>query len=171
LIESILERNKTYILVGSSGVGKSSLINAFTQEPTQRTNEVSGFNQKGKHTTTSRELFQLYNGSLLIDSPGMREFGVTTFDGESSADLFPAISEFAQHCRFQDCKHVQESGCAVLAAVSNGDLEELIYASYVKLMKEQRRFELTASDKKRMGKQTGKMIREAKDFRNRFKGG
>ena len=171
LVESILERNKTYILVGSSGVGKSSLINAFMQAPTQRTGEVSDFNRKGKHTTSTRDLFQLHNGSLLIDSPGMREFGVTTFDGDSSADLFPAINEFSQRCRFQDCKHLGESGCAVVEAVSSGDLDEMVYSSYVKLIKEQRRFELSAADKRRIGKQTGKMIREAKDFRNRFKGG
>jgi ribosome biogenesis GTPase len=141
------------------------------QAPTQRIGGVSDFNRKGKHTTSTRDLFQLHNGSLMIDSPGMREFGLTSFDGDASTDLFPAIGRFAEHCRFHDCKHAQESGCAVLAAVASGELDEMIYASYLKLMKEQKRFELNATDKKRMGKQMGKMVREAKDFRNRFKGG
>lgn len=167
----VMERQKTCILIGSSGVGKSSLLNALMNEHVQSTGEVSDFNLKGKHTTSTRNLFRLENGFLIIDSPGMREFGLTATEGRASAELFPAISEFASRCRFHDCKHLNETGCAVIEAVKTGDLGETIYASYIKLSKEQRRFELTASDKKRLGKQMGKMVREAKAFRNRFKGG
>lgn len=167
----VLEKQKTCILIGSSGVGKSSLLNALMNADVRSTGEISDFTRKGRHITSTRDLFKLENGCLIIDSPGMREFGLTSAEGNASAELFPAISEFAARCRFHNCKHLNETGCAVIEAVNTGDLDETIYASYVKLSKEQKRFELTASDKKRLGKQTGKMIREAKAFRNRFKGG
>lgn len=167
----ILEKQKTCILIGSSGVGKSSLLNALMNAQVQSTGEVSDFSSKGKHTTSTRDLFRLESGCLIIDSPGMREFGVTSAEAHHSAELFPAISEFAVSCRYHDCKHLNESGCAVIEAVEKGALDETIYSSYVKLSKEQKRFQLTASDKKRLGKQMGKMVREAKAFRKRFKGG
>ena len=167
----IMEEQKTCILIGSSGVGKSSLLNALMNAQVQSTGEVSDFNRKGKHTTSTRDLFKLESGCLIIDTPGMREFGLTSAEGHASAELFPAISEFAARCRFHDCKHLNEAGCAVIEAVKTGDLDETIYASYIKLSKEQKRFELTASDKKRLGKRMGKMVREAKAIRNRFKGG
>ena len=167
----VLEKNKTHILVGSSGVGKSSLINTLVDREMQRTGQISDFNQKGKHTTASRDLFLLDNGSLIIDTPGMREFGMTSEEGNISHDLFPVIAQFAEHCRFKDCKHINESGCAVIAAVNNGDLDPTMYASYLKLRKEQRRFEISIEDKKRLARQMGKMVREVKDYRNRLKGG
>lgn len=169
--QTVLVNGKTCILIGSSGVGKSSLLNVLMDAQVQSTGQVSDFNQKGRHTTSTRDLFRLGNGCLIIDTPGMREFGLTSAEGHHSEELFPAISEFATSCRFHDCKHVSEAGCAVREAVKTGALDETIYASYIKLSKEQKRFELTASDKKRIGKQTGKMVREAKAFRKRFKGG
>lgn len=167
----VLEKFKTYLLVGSSGAGKSSLVNALMSEAIQRTGAVSDFNSKGRHTTSTRDLFRLDNGSLIIDTPGMREFGMTSPPGDHAPDLFPLISEFAARCRFSDCKHMGEAGCAVVAAVNNGELEERIYHSYVKLVKEQKRFEMSATDKKREGRRMGKMVREAKGFRKKFKGG
>ncbi|MEX2234196.1 MAG: ribosome small subunit-dependent GTPase A [Cyclobacteriaceae bacterium] len=167
----ILQKQKTFILLGSSGVGKSSLLNALMNADVQRTGEVSDFNQKGKHTTSTRDLFLLNNGSLIIDSPGMREFGLTSAEAHTSAELFPEISKFSGRCRFNNCTHQSEAGCGVIAGVHSGELDETIYASYLKLMKEQKHFAQTASDKKRLGKQTGKMIREVKDFKKRFKGG
>jgi ribosome biogenesis GTPase / thiamine phosphate phosphatase len=145
---SVLEKCKTYILIGSSGVGKSSLLNAFLNEDLQKVNRISDFNAKGKHTTTTRDLFQLPNGSLVIDTPGMREFGLTSDEGQSQDDLFPAIQEVASRCRYADCKHVNEVGCAVLEAVRTEELSAEVYDSYLKLMKEQRRFEIRIEDKK-----------------------
>lgn len=164
----VLERNKTYILIGSSGVGKSSLLNALMNTNVQAVNTTSDFNNKGKHTTTSRDLFQLPNGSLVIDTPGMREFGLT-FEEGAHDELFPAIQKFAADCRFSDCRHLNEMGCAVIEAVDSGALEPKVYESYLKLVKEQRRFELSAEDKKRLKKQWGKMTREAKDYRSKYK--
>ncbi len=164
----VLEKYKTYILIGSSGVGKSSLLNALLNANVQAVNTTSNFNNKGKHTTTTRELFQLPNGSLVIDTPGMREFGLT-FEEGAHDELFPAIQKFAAECRFSDCKHLNETGCAVIEAVNSGLLENQVYESYLKLIKEQRRFEISAEDKRRLKKQWGKMTREAKDYRSKYK--
>jgi ribosome biogenesis GTPase / thiamine phosphate phosphatase len=166
--ETILLPERTYIMIGSSGVGKSSLLNALSNEDVQQIGSVSNVNNKGKHTTTTRDLFLLTGGSLMIDTPGMREFGVTG-NSEDSHDLFPAIQEFAVRCKFNDCLHLNESGCAVLAAVDKGNLDPKVYESYLKLKKEMRRFEVNTEDKKRMNKQFGKMTKEAKNHRKKYK--
>jgi ribosome biogenesis GTPase / thiamine phosphate phosphatase len=167
--KNAFEKGMTYILIGSSGVGKSSLLNLFMNDDLQKTQAVSTFNSKGTHTTTSRDLFQLNNGSLLIDTPGMREFGVTNEDGENSDPLFPVIEELARNCRYSDCKHLHEESCAVLGALQSGMIDRLIYESYVKLMKEQKRFEVNIEDKKRLNKQFGKLTKEAKNYRKKHK--
>jgi ribosome biogenesis GTPase / thiamine phosphate phosphatase len=169
LLKDGLQPFKTYIMIGSSGVGKSSLLNVLMQTDVQRTHAVSSFNSKGIHTTTTRDLFKLPNGSLLIDTPGMREFGLTSENGDHRAILFPAVEVFAQACRYADCKHLNDSGCAVIAALRSGELSEQLYESYVKLMKEQNRFEIRAEDKKRLNRQFGKMTKEAKNHRRRNK--
>jgi ribosome biogenesis GTPase len=168
ILRDVLVAGKTFILIGSSGVGKSSLLNAFLQDNLQKTGSISEVNAKGKHTTTTRGLFILRNGAIVIDTPGMREFGVT-FEEGGNGDTFPVVEALAQGCRFSDCKHLEEKGCAVLAALETGDLDPLIYESYIKLVKEQRRFQITAEEKKRAGKQSGKMVREAKNHRRKYK--
>jgi ribosome biogenesis GTPase len=165
---SSLKKEKTYIMIGSSGVGKSSLLNALMNAETQQTSEISDFNGRGRHTTTARELFMLPNGSLLMDTPGMREFGVTNEDGGDES-LFPAIEALASGCKYGDCSHMGEEGCAILKALETGELDAAVYESFVKLVKEQRRFGIKAEEKKRMNKQFGKMTKEAKDFRKKYK--
>ena len=167
----VLKSGVTSILVGSSGAGKSSLLNALVYMDLQKTGAVSSFNQKGKHTTSTRDLFILGNGSLIIDSPGMREFGLTSTDTLSSAELFPALEAFAAACKYSDCTHITETSCGVREALKRGALSEEVYNNYVKLLKEQQHFERSAAEKKRTGKKGAKMVREAKDFKRRFKGG
>jgi ribosome biogenesis GTPase len=170
-----LEQQKTYIMIGSSGVGKSSLLNILMNAETQQTAGISDFNGRGRHTTTARELFKLPNGSLLMDTPGMREFGVTSEDGADGDSLFPVIEALAANCRYGDCSHLTKDGqgdpegCAVLKALETGELDTAIYESFVKLTKEQRRFGIKADEKKRMNRQFGKMVKEAKSFRKKYK--
>ncbi|HWA36217.1 MAG TPA: ribosome small subunit-dependent GTPase A [Cyclobacteriaceae bacterium] len=167
-LQNSFQRGKTYMMVGSSGVGKSSLLNALMDSSIQATGSISNFNSKGRHTTTSRELFQLPNGSLLMDTPGMREFGVTDEEGADGL-LFPAIEKFAVNCRYNDCTHMIEEGCAVLNALQTGDLDQTAYASYVKLVKEQSRFEINIEDRKKLNRQFGKIVKEAKNNRKKYK--
>jgi ribosome biogenesis GTPase / thiamine phosphate phosphatase len=169
LTENVFQPAKTCIMIGSSGVGKSSLLNRVMNSEMQQVSSVSEANQKGRHTTTGRDLFMLPNGALLIDTPGMREFGVTFEENASDQNVFPEIMKIAEGCRYNDCKHIEENGCAVLAALENGTLDSVVYDSYIKLLKEQRRFQVTAEEKKRMNKQFGKMTREAKDYRKKYK--
>ncbi|MDQ2656596.1 MAG: hypothetical protein M3Y60_04175 [Bacteroidota bacterium] len=90
---------------------------------------------------------------------------------DNTTDLFPVIREFSSRCRYNDCTHMAEAGCAVIAAAKSGELPATIYDSYVKLIKEQRRFEMSASDKTREGRRAGKMVREAMNYKRRFEGG
>lgn len=168
-LRNALEAGKTYVMMGSSGVGKSSLLNVLMNSKVQVTNVVSDFNNKGKHTTTARELFMLPNGSLLMDTPGMREFGMTSEDGADEEALFPLIEELAKGCRYSDCTHMVEEGCMVLGALTIGELDPLIYESYAKLVREQKRFSVRAEDKKRLNRQFGKLTKEAKSYRKKYK--
>jgi ribosome biogenesis GTPase len=169
VFSQILKPGKTHILVGSSGVGKSSILNALFEQIHQRTLELSESTNKGRHTTTTRDLFMMPDGSMIIDTPGMREFGIALEDELSSSGMFPAIDALSEKCRYADCRHKNESGCAVIESFENGTLDPGIYNSYVKLLKEQEHFEIRAEDRKRLGKQFGKMTREAKDFRKKYK--
>jgi ribosome biogenesis GTPase len=99
----------------------------------------------------------------------MREFGVASDVVQDSNELFPEIARFAEHCRYSDCKHINEEGCAVLEAASSGSLDPYIYESYLKLLKEQKRFTIKIEDKKRLGKQAGKLTKEAKNYRKKYK--
>lgn len=157
----------TYIMLGSSGVGKSTLLNSLLGYQLQEEGAVSSANNKGKHTTTARQLVLLPNGSMIIDAPGMREFGVTGEVGNESAN-HPMINELAGQCRFDDCTHQHEPGCAVIAAVQNGTLPELVYRSYLKLLREQYHFQASAADKRRTDRQFGKIAKQvAKHRKNR----
>jgi ribosome biogenesis GTPase len=137
-IESVtrwFERGKTVALVGSSGVGKSTLLNHLAGEELMPTREVREDDARGRHTTTHRELFLLSNGALVLDTPGMREFGLWEAD-EGVDETFGEIVELAARCRFADCSHRFEPGCAVQAAVSSGRLDAGRLKSYRRLAHE-----------------------------------
>jgi ribosome biogenesis GTPase / thiamine phosphate phosphatase len=119
-------------LLGSSGAGKSSLINALLGEERQQVNRVRVDDSKGRHTTTTREMIVLPSGGVIIDTPGIREVGMTG-TSEAIDEVFEDILAFASKCKFTDCRHEAEPGCAVLAAVESGDLLQERLDSYHRL--------------------------------------
>jgi ribosome biogenesis GTPase len=126
---------QTVALLGPSGAGKSTLINRLAESELAQTGEVRSGDRKGRHTTTGRELFPIPGGALLLDTPGMRELRVLDVD-EGLEYTFPEIDELAAGCRFRDCSHASEPGCAVVAAVEDGRLAEERLASFRKLQAE-----------------------------------
>jgi ribosome biogenesis GTPase / thiamine phosphate phosphatase len=134
-LEPYLTPATTIVLIGSSGVGKSTLINRLLKKTVQDTSHTRESDGRGRHTTTVRQLFVLEGGALMIDSPGIREVGIGTAAGGMS-ETFSDILELADGCRFSDCRHEQEPGCAVLEAVQNGDISSSRLENYHRLMRE-----------------------------------
>ncbi len=158
----------TVALLGSSGVGKSTLINALEGSALQETGEVRG-DGKGRHTTTFRQLIRLSSGGLIIDTPGMRELQL--WDSQSGlADTFGDVDELAGQCRFSDCRHQGEPACAVAEAIASGQLPEDRLLSYQKLQRELTRLErkqdaLAQSEEKRRRRNFAKSIRKSQKHR------
>jgi ribosome biogenesis GTPase len=132
---ALLKPGETAVLVGSSGVGKSSLVNALAGEMLMATAAIREDDARGRHTTTHRELIRLPSGALILDTPGMRELGLFDADEGLSA-TFEDIEDLAASCRFGDCHHGNEPGCAVRAALGRGELDPGRWKSFVKLQKE-----------------------------------
>jgi len=158
ILNKIFEPYKTYCFIGSSGVGKSTIVNWLNGTQVLKTNEISSSTNKGKHTTSHRELMILSNGSIIIDTPGMREVGMT----ESSVGIeltYDEIVDLANNCKFNDCSHTSELGCAVLKAVEEGDISVEAYENYHKLIREQIHFASTIVEKRKKGKDLAKLYK------------
>ncbi|MBM3413154.1 MAG: ribosome small subunit-dependent GTPase A [Bacteroidetes bacterium] len=123
-------KDKTTLLSGHSGVGKSSLLNVLFPGMNRKTQDVSGWSGKGQHTTTFAEMFDLPQGGKIIDTPGMREFGIVDLAKQELSHYFPEMKELIQQCQFNNCLHSNEPGCAVKAAVNQGLIHEDRYVSY-----------------------------------------
>lgn len=160
LRESISE-GETVVFVGSSGVGKSSLVNALCEKSVLLTSDISLSTGKGRHTSTRREMVLMDNSGILIDTPGVREFGLATNNPDSLEEILE-ISDYAKLCRFKDCKHTSEPGCAVLEAVNNGILDRRIYESYLKLRREAWHFSASEHEKRKKDKSFSKLVDEVK---------
>ncbi len=155
-----LSPGRTYCLLGSSGVGKTTLINRLIGREAFHTKAVSSTGE-GTHTTSRRQLIVLSQGAMLIDTPGMRELGIIgAGDGVNMG--FEEFAALSSQCRYANCSHERESGCAVRAAVECGELSEDRYSSYIKLKKESEFHEMSYLDKRKKDKAFGKFIKTAK---------
>jgi len=128
--------DRTTVFVGQSGVGKSSIINRLLPNEDLRVGELSEGVLKGRHTTTTAEVFERPEGGCIIDSPGIREFGLQHIDPALVAPGFEEFRAFLGQCRFRDCKHLVEQGCAVLAALERGDIGAERYDSFVNIVRD-----------------------------------
>ncbi|GAA4336587.1 ribosome small subunit-dependent GTPase A [Mucilaginibacter gynuensis] len=128
-----LLKDKVTLFSGHSGVGKSSLINRLLPDLELRTNQISDWSDKGMHTTTFAEMFELPQGGFIIDTPGIRELGVIDIEKQELGHFFPEMRSRMHDCRFNNCRHINEPGCAVLEALENGEIELSRYESYLSI--------------------------------------
>jgi len=156
----MLTPGRTYCLLGSSGVGKTTIVNRLIGREAFHTRAVSGTGE-GTHTTSRRQLIVLSQGAMLIDTPGMRELGIVGA-GDGVTVGFEEFIALSSHCRYADCGHEHESGCAVRAAVERGELSEDRYSSYLKLKKESEFHEMSYLDKRKKNRAFGKFLKTAK---------
>ena len=167
-IYTFIEKGKTYCMLGSSGVGKSTLMNNLSGKAVMRTDAISLNTAKGRHVTSHRELIILENGGILIDNPGMREVGIA--DSATGIEItFDKIISLSQNCKFKDCTHTNEVGCSVLEAVKKGEIDQASYENYQKMEREKAHFEATVAEKRNRDKQFGKMMKNyKKDMKNKL---
>lgn len=158
-LRSYCKTGKTVAFLGSSGVGKSTLLNTLMSEQVQATGGIRESDSKGRHTTTYRALRLMPQGGLLLDTPGMRELQLS-FCEQGVNDTFAEIAELTQQCKFSNCSHTSEPGCAILSALEQGTLEQRRFDSYQKLLREQEFNSATLAEKRAKDKAFGKMIND-----------
>lgn len=147
-LSALFTEGTTAALVGSSGVGKSTILNELLKSSVQSVQDIRGSDDKGRHTTTSRSMFMLPDGGLLIDTPGVREVGMTE-DDDGVREIFSDLDQLAINCKFSNCSHQSEPGCAVQAAVAEGRLDSDRIKSWKKMQREQR-FQEASRDQRLM---------------------
>ncbi len=169
-IRDAISAGQTAVLIGASGAGKSTLVNALMGRQVMTTSEVRDFDKKGRHTTTRRQLFALPWGAMLIDTPGTRELGLVVDDDALDAS-FDDVAALADGCRYRDCAHESEPGCAVQRAVADGALSAARLAGYQKQRKEMRwleeRQQDTDHEERARGRRFGRMIKEMKRIKRK----
>jgi ribosome biogenesis GTPase len=132
-----LLQGKSTLIAGHSGVGKSTLLNKLVPKAKQSTQEISKFSSKGVHTTTFAELFELDGGGDLIDTPGIKEFGILDIEENELSHYFPEMRAYLGHCKFHNCQHVNEPGCVVLEKLEEGEIHPSRYRSYLNMLEEE----------------------------------
>ena len=163
-LKELIKKGKTYCLLGSSGVGKSSLLNTLMGEEMMKTDLISESTSKGRHITSHREMMVLKDGGIVIDNPGMREIGIA--DAEIGLEItFEKIINLSKQCKFKDCTHTNEIKCAVLEAIEKGEIDSSLYENYQKMVKEEKHYEATVAEKRKKDKDFGKMIKQFKKSR------
>ena len=169
-VKDLFQAAMTYCLLGSSGVGKTTLLNNFLDEERFEIRSVRVKDGKGRHTTTSRQLIMLDNGAMVIDTPGMRELGSIAIKS-GLAETFDEITLLAARCRFNDCTHMREQGCAVLEALGEGTLSRERYDNYMKMRHESEYHEMSYLDRRKKDQAFGRMVRSVmKEKRKRDEG-
>lgn len=163
-----LQRGQTVAFVGSSGVGKSTLVNTLIGHSRQPTSGIREDDSKGRHTTTSREMFALDSGAWIIDTPGMRELRIGAISS-GLRTVFDNVEALAEQCHFRDCRHESEAGCAVLAAVAAGKIDPRRLASYHKLQREAALAEMSTRERRARDRQLGRMTASAMKLKDRHK--
>jgi len=158
-ILTLLQKGRTYCVIGSSGVGKSTLINNLLKKNVLKTGEISESTNKGRHITSHRELFVLDNGAIIIDTPGMKELGIVENE-EGIRTTFEEIYNLSLNCKFPDCTHTLESGCAIIEALDKGIIDRDILENFRKIQREQMRFQTSIAEKRKKEKEFGKMAKE-----------
>ena len=148
-------------MLGSSGVGKSTLLNNLSGRTLMKTETISQSTNKGRHITSHRELIVLESGGILIDNPGMREVGIADTTGGLET-TFDRIISLSQKCKFKDCTHTNEIGCSVLEAVEKGEIDKSSYENYLKMEREKAHFESTIEERRKKDKELGKVIKNYK---------
>ncbi len=156
-IKTFFEPFKTYCLLGSSGVGKTTLLNNFIHQGLYKTQPIREKDGRGKHTTTRRELIILENRAIIIDNPGMRELSVISNES-GLGDTFNEIDELSDQCKYKDCTHTVEAGCAILEAVESGKISEERYNNFIKIYKESLYNEMSYVEKRQKDKKFGKFF-------------
>jgi ribosome biogenesis GTPase len=159
-VQNALEKGKTYCLLGSSGVGKTTLLNHLLGRELFQTNLVREKDGRGRHTTVSRQLTVLDTGALLVDTPGMRELGMIGVDS-GIEDSFSDIYELSKECQFNNCTHTMETGCAIQMALQSKELSEQRYQNYMKLMEESTYHQMSYVERRNKDRQFGRMIKTA----------
>ena len=168
-IRSVMVSGYTYCVVGSSGTGKSTLINNLLHRNILKTNPLSTSTGKGKHTTEHRELFVLENGAVIIDTPGMRELGVTD-DSDGIRNTFSEIHDLSLKCKFTDCTHTDEKGCVVIEAIEKGLIDNHSLENYRRLLREQEHFSETIAERRKKDREFGKMAKNILKEKKKTKG-
>lgn len=164
-----IKEGRTIAVLGSSGVGKSTLVNTLIGETRQATGSIREDDDKGRHTTTRRSIILLASGGLLLDTPGMRQIQLADCK-EGIAATFADIEELAKACRYSDCKHAAEPGCAVKRAVENGILENRRLQNYLKLQREEAFNSASLAEKRAKDKALGRFYKRTMDQSRSFKG-
>jgi len=169
-LKKYIKKETTYCFLGSSGVGKSSLINLLLGKNIIKTEDISLSTGRGKHVTTNRQMYFLENGAIVVDNPGMREVGMTDAN-KGVNNLFDEINSLSKKCKYNDCTHTRESGCEVLLAVQSGKISKEKYQNYINLKKEVEYYDMSENKKREKEKDFGKFIKSAKKSFKEYKYG
>lgn len=156
-----LKKGITCCMLGSSGIGKSTLLNNLSGQPIMETGTISAHTNKGRHVTSHRELVVLEEGGILIDNPGMREVGIAD-TGQGLDVTFDRIIQHAGDCRYADCTHTGEAGCSVIAAVESGEIGQAEYENYLRMEREKAFYNTTLEERRRKDKEFGKLMKNYK---------